>query len=277
MFGEVDPGDITGTWRPLAVRLEPVVSGAQLAAANGADEYVAAALAAQGIDAPVEGRVVPRRLAGQASDGRNLSSLLDQPRRLTLASIASGHAAERALASGWVELEMILRTQVADAGRVADGLSVVTRPRVGYVRMINPGACGRCAILAGRFYRYNRGFLRHPNCMCVHIPSQESESQDARLDPREYFDSLPRSEQNRLFGAANARAIRDGADPARVINATSRRGAVYTTADGRKATREGTRRGTERGTVRLVPEEIYRIAPNRAEAINLLRLHGYIT
>ncbi|NUS53544.1 MAG: hypothetical protein HOV66_01590 [Streptomycetaceae bacterium] len=68
---------------------------------------------------------------------------------------------------------------------------------------------------------------------------------------------------------------------------------MYTTRDGVKATREGTsRRGTfnrrERARaaaagraplarpVRLMPEEIYRLAATRDEAIALLRRYAYL-
>src|SRR5699024_1103862 len=37
----------------------------------------------------------------------------------------------------------------------------------------------------------------------------------------DYFDSLSREEQDKTFGKAGAQAIRDGADPAQVVNARS--------------------------------------------------------
>lgn len=281
---QVDPSDITGSWRSLAPRLVAALSGAQLAAARGADEAVSAELSEQGIDRDPTGEVAPRRLAGTASDGRTLDTLLDQPRLTTLHSLRLGAPTSRALASGQAELDMILKTEVADAGRVSDGISIAARPGVGYVRMIQGKTCGRCVVLSGKFFRYNKGFQRHPSCDCIHIPSQEASSGDLTTDPRSYFDTLDGRDQNRLFGAANSKAIRDGADPAKVINATSRsrKNGMYTTADGRKATLEGTgrvrtRRPGGRGSwVRLVPEEIYKIAPSRRDAIDMLRLHGYL-
>jgi hypothetical protein len=110
-----------------------------------------------------------------------------------------------------------------------------------------------------------------------------------RTDPDAYFHSLSEAEQNRAFGQAGARAIRDGADIGQVVNA--RRG-MYAVGDryGLKATREGmTKRGLarqrmralERGgrapaRVRLMPESIYRIAADRDEAIRLLYRYGYL-
>jgi hypothetical protein len=129
------------------------------------------------------------------------------------------------------------------------------------------------------------------------------------MDPRRYFDGLSRAEQNRVFGEAGARAIREGADMAQVVNA--RRGMYTTTAYGRRvtATREGaTRRGSfyrqelarteertgirfardrsearrglprfELRTPRLMPEQIFELAESRDEAIAMLRRFGYLT
>ncbi|TDE02844.1 hypothetical protein [Jiangella asiatica] len=260
---QLDARDVTGSWRSLVPQLLITLSGAQLAAAQGSDEYVGAALAEQGIQADPIAEVVPRRLAGRASDGRQLDSLLDEPRITTLTALSRGATVPRALASGWAELEMILRTQIADAGRVADGLSTFARPGVGYVRMVQGKTCGRCAALAGKWFRSNQGFRRHPRCDCVHIPSRENVAGDLTTSPRRYFDSLDQADQNRLFGKANARAIRDGADPIPVMNASMRHGGVYTTASGRRG-------------VSPVPEQIYQQAENRADAIRQLRLYGYI-
>src|SRR5690606_23965723 len=33
-----------------------------------------------------------------------------------------------------------------------------------YVRMLTPPSCSRCTVLAGRWYRKNAGFARHPGC-----------------------------------------------------------------------------------------------------------------
>ena len=38
------------------------------------------------------------------------------------------------------------------------------RPVGGYVRMVQAGACSRCVVLAGKWYRKNQGFQRHPGC-----------------------------------------------------------------------------------------------------------------
>lgn len=57
------------------------------------------------------------------------------------------------------------------------------------------------------------------NCDCRHIPCTEDVADDLRTDPKAYFDSLSESEQSRIFTKSGAKAIRDGADMGRVVNA----------------------------------------------------------
>lgn len=161
----VDPGDIAGSWRAEIGRLLLVVSGAQLAAAQAADDYLDAVLAEQDIDPAASGRVAASMLAGVASDGRDLDGLLYQPAVTSLVAIRDGVPVARALAGGYATLDMIARTQVADAGRAADQVALAARREAGgYVRMVVGHTCSRCLILAGRWYAYNAGFRRHPRC-----------------------------------------------------------------------------------------------------------------
>lgn len=268
---DADDDNIEASWlRTLLGRVLAPVRAAQLLAARGARPYVDRVLA--GARRPVA-RVVPERLAETAADGRSLETLLFQPAVTAARARRAGRSRRESHILGYAQLDMIVRTEVADAGRVATGVQVVATPTVGYVRMLNPPSCSRCAVLAGRFYRWNAGFARHPRCDCIHIPVTEDTADDLRTDPVRYFASLSEPEQNRLFTRDGAQAIRDGADIGRVVNA--RRG-MYTAA-GRRLTREGARsRGARR--VRLMPEQIYReAAGNRDEALRLLNLHGYIT
>lgn len=265
-WGRINLADITGTWLDQVPGLAVAFSGAQYAAATGSDDYVAAALGEQNIEVEPQAVVIPQSLAGRSADGRTLASLLDEPRIATLVALKAGAAPQRALAVGWVSLERLLRTEVADAGRVSDGLATTVRPRVGYVRMIQGKTCGRCAILAGKWFRSNQGFQRHPRCDCIHIPSRENVAGDLRTNPRTYFDSLAPEDQNQLFGKANAQAIRDGSDPIPVMNASMRNGGITTVGiGGRRVT-----------VAKPTPSQIYETSRDRAQTLDLLRLHGYI-
>ncbi|MFF0823049.1 hypothetical protein ACFYUR_22030 [Micromonospora haikouensis] len=163
LWGLVDPGRIAASWLELLPRLMVLLTGAQQAVAGRADDYLDEVLAEQRVSARTEGRVSAQSLAGVASDGRDLADLLYQPAISTLVGIKGGASVEEALAGGGVGLDMLVRTQVADAGRVADQVAMVARPQVtGYVRMLVGKSCSRCAILAGRRYGWSAGFQRHP-------------------------------------------------------------------------------------------------------------------
>lgn len=281
MWAGIDPRRIADSWAGILPALATVVESAQLIAAAGAGVYLDDLLDAYRLDAGSDYRVRPERFAGAASDGRDLSSLLYQPAISTLTALKKGATERRALVVGRALVERIVRTQVADAGRVADSVALVARPQLtGYVRMLTTPSCARCVLLAGRVYRWNDGFARHDVCDCRHIPAREDVAGDLATDPGAYFRSLSTEEQDRLFTKAGAQAIRDGADIGRVINA--RRG-MSTASSGRLARRQvgdrklATTTEATRRAVRLMPESVYEIAgDDRAEALRLLRVHGYI-
>lgn len=309
LWRRLDPQRLTQTWDASVGReLVRVLTAAQLNSATTSEAYVRAAMTIQGIEDDADGRFNPEALAGIASDGRALASLLYQALSSTRSNLGQGAGTREAMDMGQRQLEMITQTQVIDAGRVGDQVSLVARPRArGYVRYLTPPSCSRCAILAGRVYGSQQAFPRHPRCDCVHVPVGSAEAGNAlKTDVRSYFESLSESEQDRLFTKNGARAIRDGADPGQVINSrrgmtvagswvqrlegperegrtdlrVTHRGRVVsggTTTEG-MTTRgfAGRRTGPIAGQQRLMPEMIYRIASDREEAVALLRRFGYL-
>src|SRR5665647_1979159 len=118
----------------------------------------------------------------------------------------------------------------------------------GFSIRMYPPTCSRCVVLAGKWYRKNQGFARHPGCDCRHIPSSESVAGDLTVSPQAYFDSLSKAEQDRIFTNAGAEAIRNDANIGQVVNA--RRGMRTAQIGGRDVliTTEGT---TRRGVAYL--------------------------
>ena len=286
-WSRLDVADLDASFRTVVgPELLMLVSGAQLAAASLAEPYVDRALAEQNFgDDGKAGRLVPHAFAGVASDGRPLPSLLRSP--VTEAKILAGGGSSTPVQSATGVLDRIVATQVQDAARGGESAVIAARTRVGgYVRQLNPPSCSRCAILAGKWFRWNTGFQRHPHCDCVHVPAAEDAAGELTTNPRTYFDSLTPAQQDRIFTRRGAQAIRDGADMGQVVNA--RRGMSRAQALGdARVTREGTtRRGyattvegstiSRRGGVRLMPETIYEVAVDRADAVRLLRANGYI-
>lgn len=276
------PNWIADAWRERIPTVAAAVTDAQRTAATSALVSGALALGEQGQWAAPDGLVDPDAFAGLAADGRSLDTLLRAPAITARTLIADGVEPAQALAAGGRQLSMMVLTEVADAGRGAAGVQIAARPRVGYVRMLNPPSCSRCVVLAGRFYRWNQGFLRHPRCDCKHVPTMVTDQAEAFAeglidDPYEAFNRMSEAEQNRVFTNAGAQAIRDGADMYQVVNA--RRGMKYRGA----FTTEGTSKHgwagqiLRKGQKRMTPETIYRLNPNREQAVEALRAQGYIT
>jgi hypothetical protein len=201
------------------------------------------------------------------------------------------------------------RLQVADAARIATGVGAAARPHWGgYVRVLTPPSCSRCAVLAGKYFRWNTGFRRHPKCDCQHFPSSSesyARSEGFITNP----DDAWRAGQIKDLTKAQQDALENGADLSQVVNArrgmsttdvggrrvritnegTSRRGLFGSSAAARRAGFSGTgvprQQGAAAGYIlrrttlpRLTPEAIYRAAEgDRDTAVRLLRRFGYIT
>lgn len=279
---KLGPNWIGQAWAERIPTVAAAITNAQRTAAASALVSGALALGEQGQWAEPDGLVDHDAFTGVAGDGRPLDTLLRAPAITARTLIADGVEPAEALAAGGRQLSMMVLTEIADAGRGAAGVQIAARPRVGYVRMLNPPSCSRCVVLAGRFYRWNQGFLRHPRCDCKHVPTMVTDQAEAFAqglidDPYEAFNRMSEAEQNRVFTNAGAQAIRDGADMYQVVNA--RRGMKYRGA----FTTEGTSRHgwagqiLRKGQKRMTPETIYRLNPNRVQAVEALRAQGYIT
>lgn len=300
LWRHVDKNHIAASWRELLPTAVATVTAVQLAAADDANDYMSAALAVQKLD--TEGPALnPSGFAGVAYQleetkfAFDLVQTLAAPAYATLTGIKHGLAVDRAMAGGLNQLMLRSQLQVSDAARQSSGVMMASRKTPAmFVRMLNPPSCSRCAILAGKYYRGNEGFQRHPGCDCRHIPVAESVAKEMTVDPYEYFESLSPAEQDRTFTKAGAQAVRDGSDIFQVVNARS---GMHTTAGGSLMTREGTTRrgywGSQQETrnriakdgerygmakgQRMMPEEIYKRANNREQALRMLEAYGYIT
>lgn len=155
----------------------------------------------------------------------------------------------------------LVQTFVRDASRTARAVDQATRPAVtGYVRSLRPPSCGRCAILAGRVYRYSQGFRRHANCDCLMTPTTQEIGPTLVTDSQEAFDNGWISDLSK----ADIEAVRAGADLAKVVNVRRR-------ASGLTVGSSVVQRGK-----RLTPQGCLSLASDRTEALELLRKFGYI-
>lgn len=197
-------------------------------------------LSEQDIDAPPVGGVVTGSLL---TDGASTVERLDA-------------AASNAM------FDSIVLSLVQDAGRTAAAVDIGRRPALtGYVRSLNTPSCSRCAVLAGRVYRYSTGFQRHPRCDCLMTPTTESAGANLVLDT----DAALARGQITGLSAADKKALDLGADLGQVVNV--RRHAAGLSAGSSVVAR----------AVRLTPQGILSLAADREQAIDLLRRFGYIT
>ncbi len=294
LWAKVDPADIAGSFARVFAKLLDVITQAQQQAAVAGAAYVGTALAAQAVTPDPVGSLIAASLAGVASDGRRLDTLVSLPVIRAKTLIGQGAPVSEAMRAAEGQLLMIVSTQVADAGRVGAGVAIaVDQMAAGYERVLTLPSCSRCIVLAGRVYAWSDGFQRHPRCDCIHVPVTAARlGKDTGNDPDRIFASMSTAEQNKVFGVAGAESIRQGADLGQVVNA---RLGMYE-AGGRRYTREGT---TARGLAgkrlgqlqkqrgsryrvsnvpRLMPEQILAEAGgDRAEVARLLKRHGYIT
>lgn len=258
--------DFDAGWVRIRSQAEQRIQLGRAAAIHAAIPYTSTVLAETRQPGAAVGAVVPGTFLAVAPDGMPVIETLDALPVRAKQAVARGASAVEAryAAASW--LGGVAVTMLADTSRDVYQADMIARPRVtGYVRMVSPGACDRCIILAGKRFLWNQGFQRHPRCNCRHIPASENVAGDLSTDPYAYFNSLSEGEQAKVFGKVQAQAIRDGADIYRVTN-TRMRG--LGTAAGNK------RFGTPN---RRTLEDIYGHDTDRKFVIENLRYHGYIT
>lgn len=218
---QVTLGDPQRTFAAALPEMLASVTAGQVAAAAGAAGYVGGLVVDEGVAPDPVAVVDPRRFAGITSDGRTLPGLLTQPLIRALYLRTQGADDRPALLGGRLSLETLVRTEILDTGRDAVATAgALDREVKGYVRQVHLPSCGRCTVLAGKFFRRNAGFARHPRCDCSHVPTTRTvKAGEVDQSPRSLFDSMTRDQQDRGFGKANAEVIRRGGDIGQVVNA----------------------------------------------------------
>jgi len=136
-------------------------------------------------------------------------------------AVGNGMTTKEALAQGGQFMALSLGTMLSDTRRGMEGFETYSRPVAGFIRQLSPPSCPRCVILAGKWYRKNAGFDRHPGCDCIGIPAAENVAGDMLTDTNEYLNSLDDDGLTYALGSKkNAEAFRDyGADPFQIANA----------------------------------------------------------
>lgn len=234
-----------------------VVATYQAASAQMAQTAVAQSLAQQAINEAAEALLNMAAFTTSAQVFEGMVNAVQDRRDLRFAVV--DRATERTQAQYDAEFQRLVASLVQDAGRAAESVATAVRKDVAHVRLLTPPSCSRCVILAGRVYRYSDGFLRHPNCDCIMVPTHIETS--LVVDP----EALIRAGQVTGLSKADLRAVVEhGADLNQVVNVRR------LTASMQQCGRVLARRG------RLTPEGIYAKARTRDEAVELLAAAGYL-
>ena len=301
-------------WRDAIARIGPQLLAIQVAVAQLADPYLTDVLEAQDADPSAVAAVNPEAWRDYTDGGGSwLLNLVYSIGSLPRAGVANDLLEQMVshLASS------IVLTGLQDTGRSSVQAGMQARTSVdAYTRALNPPSCARCVLLAGRVYHRAAAFRRHPRCDCRSIPSPEDVAEDWTTNPVTYFKSLSHDEQDRVFTAAGAEAIRLGGVKQVAMNqiVNARSGITTVGAFGRelRVTTTGTtkravfggyevledgslRRRTEfvrrRGRhgirtfkyttqPRLLPDQIFQLSEefgwNRAEVLRQFRRYAYL-
>lgn len=287
-------------WTLVGPSITATVLDAQRDVVLRATEFVPAVIQAAGQSATAAGTVNSEAFVGTTGAGYPVAESLAAATIIAKQAVSGGATVPQALVTAGTWLQQAVTTVLADTVRGAEGVERYTR-NVGYIRMVHGGACGRCVVLAGKWYRTNAGFLRHPRCRCTSIPAAENLANDWQTNPEAYFHSLTPEQQIKLMGSkANAQAVLDGADIGRVVNAYRKTAGMSFAQASPIKTRSNFRGGVDKFTLegttrragaaqqqaglrrngplqaRLMPESIYRNAANREDALRQLKLYGWI-
>lgn len=279
-----------GSWQPqFDAKVAPaaglLVAAGQVAMVNEVNAFQTTMMQELGLAAPAP--VIAESFAGMTGDGRTVTGLLAQtvphagrrydfligeqdPKSLTQSGQL--HTARAALEDTARWLDRYVATILGDTQKAAAQTSMAAGETTKWVRAVNLPCCGRCAILAGRVYRWDANFLRHPQCDCYAIPVAENTSHSPATNMNDLFDQMTPAEQDAAFTIAGAEAIRAGADPVQVVNA--RRGMSTPNAP----TTGSTGRLTPGGILDQVRDNRTDLSADQQRDLirSLLIQHGYI-
>jgi hypothetical protein len=260
----VDPANVSASWNAVTAEAVRLSIQGGVSAGSEAGRYVGMSV---GDSALV--KVDPRPLIS----GVDVLQQMRQISGYTIRQMNQGVPAQRAMANGQRVAGNVAGNTARDAGRHSEGAAQVADTRVrGWVRRLQAPSCGRCTVLADVVYEWNDGFLRHPQCDCVHRPLNSDEYKGVNLlagGPDQTFKNLSTADQDKYFGKAEAAEIRGGKSVQKSIN-RKQAGMSY----GRRPPTSGTAL-SEQNHAQL-RDVLKQSGGDREKAIGLLRERGVV-
>jgi hypothetical protein len=228
IWRQADMADLDASWTALSPQIVAAGSAAQVRNAAASVAVTAKLGAIYGEPAPVA--LITSSYSGIDGSGRSMEGLLSGTVTTTKKAIGAGLGTREAFLTGASYMAAMMKTSIADMARASDSVASAGKGWTRYVRVVNAGACSRCAVLAGAS-SFSVAFQRHPACRCTTCAISSdgnSFSNDLPSSPEEYFGTLSAGEQDRIFTKSGAEAIRLGGNPIKVVNA--RRGALVSSS-----------------------------------------------
>lgn len=203
----VDATDLRGTfprWQRLA---DSLLTAGQLTAVDLASAYTDRFARVEVDDPPPS--VDTRDIAGRTRDGRPVADVL---RTSLAASLVAAGQGRDPLRSGVARAVRTSRTEVFEAARTVEQRVYTADERVSaYRRVTSSTPCGACLAMSGGVSDTRRRIEVHGHCRCTAEPVyRDREEQAPRPSGRELFEQMSASQQERLYGAEVAAAIRRG-------------------------------------------------------------------
>lgn len=156
--------DFDLSWMTVSPRVNAIVVEAKRLSAVNAVEYAVA----EGIEIgmPVELPAPVNVAAFEASiAGVSVAEVTRRSVVTSKSAVASGLTSVDALRRGGAWLSRLTVNEITASSSDALAATIAVSPTTtGFVRMLNPPSCKDCLILAGKWFRWNEGFDRHPNC-----------------------------------------------------------------------------------------------------------------
>lgn len=214
LWRDIDFSNLDAWFRENQRALVGAVRRGQIDAAVLAEAYIFMHAAENGVATLQTASIAAAAFAeGDAPDSR-LTRVLQGSVIAAKWRIAEGASREDALKTGASRLFGVADMIVRDSAREAASAQMILEPGcVGYERKANLPACGRCLILAGKFFKNNQGFARHPQDDCFHVPVwQTADGQrvgGASQHPEDLFSSMTEEQKYASLGK-DAKLVIDG-------------------------------------------------------------------
>jgi hypothetical protein len=206
-WGQLDPHELDRAFAASSPAAVQLVAAGQARSAGLGPRYLEAFLGASGATDTERQPLAAAAFAGRSVDGRPLTDALYSGVVEVKRRVALGQDLTEARAAGFARITRAVSTELGDTARESLTGSMVLDPHVeGYRRAVRLPACGRCLQLAGKVYRVEAAFLRHPRCDCVNEPHL-----GGKLDePEDLFARMSPAEQDAAVGKADAELVRSG-------------------------------------------------------------------